>query len=99
MVGTRRPGKGRNMETIKTTTCAKCIQVQTIIKRCIEFIFINETGRILNEKMMPDVTIMVLELDIVKINVSETKITMDKRRGTRNVQTLHPQTLPFHICF
>jgi hypothetical protein len=41
----------------KTTNDHTCIE----IKYCLD-----ETGCILNEKMMPDVTIMVPELEIVK---------------------------------
>jgi hypothetical protein len=39
--------------------------------------FLDETGCILNEKMMPDVTMMVPELEIDK-KISKTNISMDK---------------------
>jgi hypothetical protein len=55
------------------------------------------TGCILNEKMMPDVTIMVLEIEIGS-NISNTYISKDKCGGTRNFRTLHPPTLQFLIC-
>jgi hypothetical protein len=55
-------------------------------------IFRDETGCILNEKMMPDVTIMVPELEVGK-QISKTNISMDKCGGTRNFQTLRPPTL------
>jgi hypothetical protein len=42
-------------------------------------IFLNETGCVLNEKMMPDVTVMVPELEIdgkiMKIQISKEKST------------------------
>jgi hypothetical protein len=39
-------------------------------------IFLHETGFILNEKMMPDITIMVKAVEIVK-NVLNTKMSKD----------------------
>jgi hypothetical protein len=59
---------------------------------CSKIMFM--VGRILNEKMMPDVTVNGPELEIVK-NVSKTQISMDKCGGTRNFQTLRPPTLQF----
>jgi hypothetical protein len=72
--------------------------------------FLDETGCILNEKMMPDVAITVPELEIVKNrskpnmsmdkleivkNMSEINSSMEKCGGTRNFQTLRPQILEF----
>jgi hypothetical protein len=40
-------------------------------------VLLDETGRVLNEKMMPDLTVMIPELEIVKqisnINISKEK--------------------------
>jgi hypothetical protein len=47
------------------------------------YIFLDETGCILNEKMMPDINITVPELEI------------DKKHIGRNFPTLHPQPLQF----
>jgi hypothetical protein len=42
---------------------------------CRIHIFLGETGCVLNEKMMPDVAVMVLELEldrkVLRINISE----------------------------
>jgi hypothetical protein len=62
------------------------------------YLFLDETVCILNEKMIPDVTIMVPELEIEKTYQSNSNISMDKCGGTRNFQTLHPQTLQFLSC-
>jgi hypothetical protein len=66
-VGTRRPGKGQNMEINE-----KRIHVRNVYKYTKppnmyrNQMFPNEIGCILNEKMMPDVSIMVPELEIFK---------------------------------
>jgi hypothetical protein len=85
MVGTRKPGKGQNMEFNETEMYRNPI-------------FLDETGCIMNEKMMPDLTIMVPELEIVK-NSLTFNISMHKCARTRNFQILHSQTLQFLICF
>jgi hypothetical protein len=56
-------------------------------------IFLDETGCILNEKMMPDVTITVPDLEIDK---KTHRTSMFLRR---NFRTLGPQTPPIPNCF
>jgi hypothetical protein len=98
MAGTRRAWKGQNMEINEKHALVRNVnKCNKWTKIDQDYIFLDETGCILNEKMMPDVTIMVPELEIVK-NVSKTHISMDKRGGTRNFQTLHPPTLQFLSC-
>jgi hypothetical protein len=75
----------------------KCIQIQQIPETYRIQIFLDETGCVLNEKMMRGVTIMVLELEVGE-EVSKTDISMDMCGGTRNFQTLRPPTLQFLIC-
>jgi hypothetical protein len=75
MVGTRKRGKGQNMEINK---CANMYRIR---------IFLDETGCILNEKMMPDIMVPELELDK---KISKHNMSTDKRGGTRNFQILHP---------
>jgi hypothetical protein len=53
---------------------------------------------ILNEKMMPDVSIKVPELEVVKKTLGR-NVPMGKCGGTTNFQTLRPQTLQFLILF
>jgi hypothetical protein len=64
---------------------------------CLKYIHTTHEC-ILNEEMMPDVTILFPELGIVK-NVSNTKMSMDKGGGTRSFQNLHPYTSQFLIFF
>jgi hypothetical protein len=71
MVGTRTPGKGQNIEiNEKTHTCLKCIQMQKKWQNMDQHHrFLDATECILNEKMMPDVTITVPELEIDKQHI------------------------------
>jgi hypothetical protein len=55
-------------------------------------IFLDETGCILNEKMMPDVAITVPELEIVK-NTSDINIS------TKKLPDLAPTNPPIPHCF
>jgi hypothetical protein len=66
MVGTRRPGKGQNMEINAQRKLVENVvkynkNFTNVWKSCL-----NETGCMLNEKMMPDVTVMVPDLDMAK---------------------------------
>jgi hypothetical protein len=45
------------------------------------YIFLDETGCVLNEKMMPDLTVMVLELEIDR-KISKIHISKEKCTGT-----------------
>jgi hypothetical protein len=96
MVGTRKPGKGQNMEINEKQVFFWNIYTNSQgDQKLINGKYV--TGCILNEKMMPDVTIMVLEIEIGS-NISNTYISKDKCGGTRNFRTLHPPTLQFLIC-
>jgi hypothetical protein len=44
-------------------------------------VFLDETWCVLNEKMMPDITITVPQLDIDK-NMTKTNISMDKLKSS-----------------
>jgi phage pi2 protein 07 len=60
------------------------------------FRFLNETGCILNEKRMPDVTIMVPELEIVKQRV-EYQYLNGKMRWNKKLLDLAPINPSFDL--
>jgi hypothetical protein len=57
------PGRARTWKSMQTCTFLKCRHMQ---KKNQNYIFLDESECVLNEKMMPDVTIPVPELEIVK---------------------------------
>jgi hypothetical protein len=78
-VGTRRPGRGRNMEIKEHKHFCEMysnpkhlFKMYTNLKRdqtCVKITdFLDETGCILNEKMTPDVTVTVPDFEIGKKN-------------------------------
>jgi hypothetical protein len=101
MVGTRKPGKGQNMEIHKKgARVYNVYEYKKFLSMYRIHVCLNETGCVLNEKMMPDITIIVPELEIVlKLNMPKTNISMYKCGGTRNFQPLRPQTLQFLMLF
>jgi hypothetical protein len=89
------PGRARTWKSMRNPHSLKCIQLQQITNNDQNHRFLDKTGCILNEKMMPDITIMVPELEIDNSK---------KQHGTsifqrRNFWTLRPQTLQFLIVF
>jgi hypothetical protein len=65
MVGTRRPGTGQNMKIYEKRIQLRNVhKYQNLPTMCRIPIFLDETGCILNEKMMPDLTAMVPELKL-----------------------------------
>jgi hypothetical protein len=83
-------GRARTWKTMKNMHFSEMYtNAQSNPKTDQTQIFLDETGCISNEKMMPDVTMMVPELEIDR-KVLKLHISMDK---SRNFQTLRPQTL------
>jgi hypothetical protein len=85
-----------DLEGAKTSTSTKAeylFEMYTNAKKCPNMyrmhLFLDEAGRILNKKIMPDVTIMVPELEMVK------HCAMGKCGGTRNFQILHTRNTQF----
>jgi hypothetical protein len=74
----RIPGKGQNMEINEKHALFWNVYIcKQILKIDKNHICLDETGCILNEKMMPDVTITVSELEIDK-NTSDINISTKK---------------------
>jgi hypothetical protein len=73
MVGTRRSVKGQNMEFNEKRTLVRNVYKS---KKCPTMyrthIFLDETGRILNKKVMPDVSAMVPEYIFIMTDTKET---------------------------
>jgi hypothetical protein len=87
MVGTRRPGRARTRKSMNNE-----FEMHTDTRKSQtdrNHIFLNHGGCILNEKMIPDVIILVPELEFVK-HESKTNVPMYKCGVTRNFQILHP---------
>jgi hypothetical protein len=63
------PGRDRTRKSMKTKHVMKCLQIQKVTKTNQHHIFLDENGSIPNEKMMPDVTITVPELEIDKKHI------------------------------
>jgi hypothetical protein len=60
MVGTRTPGKGQNMEINEKKKLVRNVYKYQKISNMFRIrIFLDETECVLNEKMMPDVTVIV----------------------------------------
>jgi hypothetical protein len=99
VVGTRRPEKGQNMKSMKN---GDFLYTTNVLK------FLDKTGCVPNEKMMPDVAVMVPELEIDRkvsnLYISEEKFTgpgacilTGRGRGVGGVIT-DPETQQYKIA-